>query len=592
MCGPINADLTVMDEHVMTQDEPSTKPGEDRREADQADGSDQAAPGTEDAARRAMVHLERVVLDLCRRSPEAAGAIEAIGQWLAAVAGSVVGRDERTTPERVASPDTSASSPSTPPSSPPQPTTPITPPPLPRGPANVVELKIGDAEATRLAVPGSAEEADAARTAAREAERVLERAPRQFEQDLPDLELVSRRCRLMAEACHWSIRRRRLLRENSLRDPEVSSKDEDIRTRAKAMTRYQLWMMDGSVALPDDAVMERFAANYTNLADAAEYVDRIWKAGNEDSEERDQAYGLLAEAQSALRVALDNDVDIRNELDQFTAFSWLKVRTREDNVYIERYMRLQDPADPEDWEDLSERLSERMRAYERTRQSHKQRSDLLNKAKYHGRKLAEDRSTDPDDDWTKLIDSLDQLMEMGLRPSNTDVREIILPVMDSIPESMELPDPVAEILREADRYLATREQQSPQTTQAPVERTEEMARAVDLVRDRVLVLVGGEFRPQSKARLERDLELRELCWVDLKPHESLGKVESAITREDVHVVLLMKRLCSHMHEDVAKLCKKHGKAYVRLPSGYGSNQIAKQILKQASDQLGLSPDGS
>ena len=50
-------------------------------------------------------------------------------------------------------------------------------------------------------------------------------------------------------------------------------------------------------------------------------------------------------------------------------------------------------------------------------------------------------------------------------------------------------------------------------------------------------------------------------------------------------VLLAIRFASHSFGDARTFCDRHGKPFVRLPAGYGPNQVARQILDQAGDRL-------
>ena len=53
-------------------------------------------------------------------------------------------------------------------------------------------------------------------------------------------------------------------------------------------------------------------------------------------------------------------------------------------------------------------------------------------------------------------------------------------------------------------------------------------------------------------------------------------------RQDVAAVLLAIRWTSNSYGAVKDFCRKHGKVFVRLPSGYNPNQVAHQLLLQAN----------
>ena len=48
-------------------------------------------------------------------------------------------------------------------------------------------------------------------------------------------------------------------------------------------------------------------------------------------------------------------VEAKADNDQYSLFKWLRSPT-EQQVFIRRYMRLDDPADPTQWNDLQERI--------------------------------------------------------------------------------------------------------------------------------------------------------------------------------------------------------------------------------------------
>lgn len=138
---------------------------------------------------------------------------------------------------------------------------------------------------------------------------------------------------------------------------------------------------------------------------------------------------------------------------------------------------------------------------------------------------------------------------------------------------------------EANRKGAAIEQ--PRSHRKPVrdEPGDEVGEARRLLRGRGVVLIGGIARPESKKMLEAALGLKELTWIETKEHQSIAAFEPAIARPDVALVLLAIRWSSHAFGDVKRYCDRHGKPMVRLPGGFGANQVASQILAQCSGKL-------
>ena len=140
------------------------------------------------------------------------------------------------------------------------------------------------------------------------------------------------------------------------------------------------------------------------------------------------------------------------------------------------------------------------------------------------------------------------------------------------------------VLREIDRYLATRTPRSAAATApeptAEVQGGRPAARRAERRADRRRPPTGGpggaEGGPGAGGP---DLDRDEGAPVD-------RGFEAAIARPDVALVLLAIRWSSHAFGDVKQFCDRHGKPLVRLPGGYSPNQVAAQILAQCSEQLG------
>ena len=59
----------------------------------------------------------------------------------------------------------------------------------------------------------------------------------------------------------------------------------------------------------------------------------------------------------------------------------------------------------------------------------------------------------------------------------------------------------------------------------------------------------------------------------------------ASRRPDVAAVLLAIRWSSHSYGEVKSFCDDYDKPLIRLPAGYNTNQVAAQIMQQASGRL-------
>ena len=398
----------------------------------------------------------------------------------------------------------------------------------------------------------------------------------------PNLSVVAKRCNLKAECCRWATQRRRLVADGASFETTIGPKDTDLLRRARELPDCYAWVLDPYAQLPGDRELEDMAAAYENVALSAEIVGDLYRRDN-DADFLEDAYRLLAESQSALLKSL-SDFEVERDQDQLDAFNWLRARTFEDRVYLDRHMKLSDPADPTDFADRRERIEELRSRIEARQSATRLRNNLLGKIRYICNRLPDRAQDDRLAQWNTLSTTVESLVECGVRPSARELREPLLPLIDDMPDSVSPGPRFSEVLASIDRYLAEQEAARGDTRTEP-QRTPDVETVARLLRSKAVVLIGGQVRPHSRQALERDLELARLEWVASDPHQSYFSFEPEIARNDVVVVLLAIRWSSHNFENVKKFCAKHGKLLVRLPAGYGSNRVAHEILSQVGTAL-------
>jgi hypothetical protein len=333
--------------------------------------------------------------------------------------------------------------------------------------------------------------------------------------------------------------------------------------------------------------MEALAKCYQTLAGAVGLVHSALGRAETPSEQLAPVLSLLAEALSATRVGLEGVGDVKDN-DQVSLFLWLREQTAEREIYIPRYMRLEDPADPEAHAALAARLAATERALDQRNRSNREQKAALDKLKYHLKKLKGADDASRAREWNSILDASGAFLRAGARPSNPELRGLLLEVLDTLPTDLSPEEPrVREfqpVLREIDRYLATQEAHG-SPSDAAVPDAPEVLEARALLAGRAMVLIGGEERREAGRRLEEALGLGRLDWQASRPHESHHVFEPAIAREDVAVVLLAIRWSSHAFAEVQTACDAHDKPLVRLPAGYHPNMVARMILEQAGKRL-------
>jgi hypothetical protein len=399
------------------------------------------------------------------------------------------------------------------------------------------------------------------------------------DEELPEL---AARFRLKAEGTRWAGLRQRMMKGKCDFVREIEPRDREMLERGKALTGCSLWMCTRSAPVPTDL------ARYDHLAgcfEAGASIAALLAEMSETSvreEEFEQALRLAAETQSALRVAVTG-IGADSDSDQQKLFRWVRATAGKHQVWIERYMRQEDPADPSRWPELLERARQIEDILQSLRNRDKRRRKLFSKVRYLSRRLGEESKADRGDDWSNLFDAVEELVQDSLPPSNSELRDLLLPVLDHIPDTLEPPRGFQLAVREIDRYLASRADLTAETiAEVP---TDSVRRAADLLRGRTLVLIGGVRRPESAEALEQALSLKELLWLEGREHSSYYTFEPEIARPDVVAVLLAIRWSSHGFGEVKDFCDRYGKPLVRLPGGYNPNQVAHQILIQIGERL-------
>ena len=389
-----------------------------------------------------------------------------------------------------------------------------------------------------------------------------------------DLQLIENRCRLKAEGSRWAATRQRRINEDADYYLEIEPADREIIARAKALEDCFLWMNHLSAPTPHDSgLWEDLAGCFDTVAMVVGVLQQVSVDVDKNRNLFEQTLDLAAEAQSALRVAVEA-VGGRPDNDQDKVFNWLRYTATEHQIFVRRFLRLDDPGDPANWHDLQERIGGIDAQMEAIRKQGKQKTNLLGKGKYHAHRILQGRGTE--EDWKKVVEVVESLIHAGIPPSNSDIRDMLVPVIDDMPE-IEVPPDFQRVLAEIDRYFAS---QMPLSTQIIREVSGEVQDVVKLFEKKEMVIIGGERRPYAYEALKSAFKLKEVIWISTREHESVEQFEPYVARPDVVAVLLAIRWSSHSYGEVREFCLKHGKLFVRLPGGYNPNQVAHQILLQ------------
>jgi hypothetical protein len=268
--------------------------------------------------------------------------------------------------------------------------------------------------------------------------------------------------------------------------------------------------------------------------------------------------------------------------DQVHLFVHVREEARESQIYINRYLKREDRVSADRWPDLLSRIAVLKEQLSEARGKARTRDKGLTNLKYKLRKMGE-VPEQAATEWPRVLELLEEVVAAGVPPSNADIRELLLPVLDTLPEDQE-PGPNAErVFAAMNAFLATRP--APPLEPDTEEPSPEVRAVADLLRGHEVVLIGGVERSASARAIERAFALSNLNWISTRPHESVTIFEPAVARPAVAVVLLAIRWASHSYGDVKDYCEKYGKPMVYLTGGYNPNQIAHQILAQVGERL-------
>jgi hypothetical protein len=360
--------------------------------------------------------------------------------------------------------------------------------------------------------------------------------------ELPSIEI---RCRLKAEAMRWAASRRLLKDRGANHRLEIEPRDREFHDRAKKLGCY-LWMSLPRFTTPKElSWLEEVADGFILVADAVSLVRRMLTARQANRDLFEHALDVLAEAQSALRLSIGR-IGGPIDQEQTRTYEWLRGVAEREQIHLPRHMTLDDPADPALRPEIEARIKDLDARFREVEGRAKKKHSALKRLVYHAGLIGDGDGS-------------------------------------AMPDLEDLPKEFALVLREIDRYLASRP--SPGEVVADERPTREVAEAARLLAGRSVVLIGGCRRPGSCEALKSALGLGEVIWIGTREHESIDRFEPAVARREVALVLLAIRWSSHSFEGVKKFCDRNGKPMVRLPGGYNPNQVATQIIAQCSRRL-------
>lgn len=532
--------------------------------------------------------LSRLLQPQLTKSPELRDVVVALGDWLIQEAKRAGATSTSTQPA------TSGSLQTTDPASPlataVTPPTRIIGPPTPiRGPVQVVSsatvpLKIGDT-LVHVPVEGTTQEIGRARQSVLD---TLARAETTIDRSPIDLALMVKRSKLKAESCRLYIQRRAVTSITD--DAELKRQmDEQIAT-AKATPNCFLWVFWRERTQPDDESLRKIALCYDALAAAADLArrrDEFFPGRRTDDEPL--ILGLLAEASSALRIALKDSWLSDDDRDQADSHVWLRQETAQRRIFIARHMAIDDPADPLAAQTVIDRAAEARALLEDQAGKVKSIKNLLGQVRYHANQIVKAGGVDCESHWLKITAAIKALNDLGVPTTDDRISEHLGSqaaglVSKEISEDLrrELQIVIGAALNGGGESDDENDDDSTQRVYS-----ERVLKVRSWLQGRRLVLVGGEPRQRSIQKLIEAFELADVDWVFLTEHGSGSPMRGPIERPDTAGVVVIIKLTGHLHADEAReYAARADKPIVLLKSGYNAEQIANAFIEQVSDRFG------
>lgn len=398
------------------------------------------------------------------------------------------------------------------------------------------------------------------------------------ELDLVPVLVVAERCRAKAEAARLVARR--LADPFGARDLVAEA---DVSRRADALPGCNLWMLTREPVVTAPRAWQDLGGAFATASEAGQLL-HAWEQAPPALAERHapRVLALAAEAQSVLLYAVADVRDVKLDFDQVQLFAHIRSAARDRQVFVAKYLKREDRADPASWPDVSRRVAETLAQIRAVGDQARSRQKAMKNLQFKLSRLKDQPDANAGE-WPRVLELMDEVLAAGLPPSNAELREWLLPVLEDIPDEPELSPQVKLVLREIDRYVETRpEADPPPRAHRPSAEVTEVAK---MLRGREVVLIGGQARPVHKAALMRAFGLTDVRWLATPEHTSFTYFEPDIAREEVALVLLAIRWSNHDYDNVRGYCEAYDKPLIRLPGGYNANQVAHHILAQAGDRL-------
>lgn len=423
------------------------------------------------------------------------------------------------------------------------------------------------------------------------------------------LATVVTRARWKAAACRLSLDKRARAMDGG-EEPAgdgaaIEQREGSLRERIATLPDTSSWMLDlpfGRRLSDDDALLvdddqaarlAQVADCYDALATGAEIAVQLDESGAFRRSPSPAFLYLLAEAQSALLQSLA-DAPTRSDSDQRDVFLWLKEQTTRYRIYVDRYMRLDDPADASGSADLVERMRRAAREILDKAKARRERSQLLSKVRYHVGKL-EHQLLESEVESLRL--AIEEWAGKGNDLADRGLGETLAPLRELVAEGGEPADVIASLgsILAGVSSRGARRSEGEGVSAAPRKSSSDAARAEQtleemsaLLESRNVALLAGSDAEIDEAALEQRLGASgfTVVRIDVDGDPSArASVLKDLLDGDTELFLLGVRFVPEEYQRFKVTCLEREKQFVRLPGALDARAIAHQISRQVGWRL-------
>lgn len=403
-----------------------------------------------------------------------------------------------------------------------------------------------------------------------------------FQAQRVDLETIATSCALKADAARWMRERQRLLSQGKTMPTELAAQKWKLIEHAQTLPECYLWMLHQEpAATVDPALYDNLGNCYEACAMIGGLLDKLLANERQSQPALLQALSLAALAQATLRNAIQL-IDGGVDADQRKLYQWVEAAHSQYHLQMRRYTRRSKEANPALAATLVQQVYDLIDKLNTQRKRQNTQRRLWRNAQTLAQAIQAQPDTVPALEWQQLETAIAALVGGGVPPSSVELRTLLLPLLDLLPDTLEQSKPFGLVLREIDHFLAQETDDGLPAAETAL--SADVLRVRELLQGESVIFIGGERRLAAEAALCSAFGLQELIW--LAGHDqTYTAFEPYVARTDVSVVILALRWSRHGFGQVKEYCDRYDKLFVRLLSGYNPNQVAHAILNQIGARL-------